>query len=261
MPEKGYKPKYPVQTLEKAIDVLLYLKANSSPMGVGIAAISEDLGMGKSSIHRILDTLYAYGFVEKAQQGTGYCLGWGLYDIAQAVPGNHNLSETNYRSYLEDLCNMFSETVNLGILSNGEVVIVCKNEPERRLRSRSEVGEREPLYCTALGKQFLMEFTEEEKEKHFAAIPMEKLTEHTITSLAEINAELEKVRKQGYSMDYMEYCEDLICIAAPIRDFTKKVVAAISVSLPENRYTKDKGEKIIEQLQKKTAELSSFLGY
>ena len=96
MPE-GYRPKYPVQTLEKAIDILLYLKKNASPNGVGIAEISENLNMGKSSVHRILDTLYAYGFVEHMRQGTGYCLGWGLYDVAQSVLNNHRLSETNYR--------------------------------------------------------------------------------------------------------------------------------------------------------------------
>lgn len=260
MPE-GYRPKYPVQTLEKAIDILLYLKKNASPNGVGIAEISENLNMGKSSVHRILDTLYAYGFVEHMRQGTGYCLGWGLYDVAQSVLNNHRLSETNYREYVMDICDEFFETVNLGICNNGEVVIICKIEPDRRLRSRVEVGEREPLYCTALGKQFLASFSEEELEKYLSRAPFEKLTEQTLTTGEEIKAELKKVEGQGFSIDYMEFNEDLICIAAPVRDFTKKVVAAISVSLPENRYTEEKGKKIIQTLKEKTDELSEFLGY
>ncbi len=259
MPE-GYRPKYPVQTLEKAIDILLYLKKNASPNGVGIAEISENLNMGKSSVHRILDTLYAYGFVEHMRQGTGYCLGWGLYDVAQSVLNNHRLSETNYREYVMDICDEFFETVNLGICNNGEVVIICKIEPDRRLRSRVEVGEREPLYCTALGKQFLASFSEE-LEKYLSHAPFEKLTEQTLTTDEEIKAELKKVEVQGFSIDYMEFNEDLICIAAPVRDFTKKVVAAISVSLPENRYTEEKGKKIIQTLKEKTDELSGFLGY
>lgn len=129
------------------------------------------------------------------------------------------------------------------------------------MRSRVEVGEREPLYCTALGKQFLASFSEEELEKYLSHAPFEKLTEQTLTTDEEIKAELKKVEVQGFSIDYMEFNEDLICIAAPVRDFTKKVVAAISVSLPENRYTEEKGKKIIQTLKEKTDELSGFLGY
>lgn len=261
MPEPGYKPKYPVQTLEKAFDVLIYLKENATPMGVSIAEISDGLKMGKSSVHRILDTLYAYNVIERVQQTGKYCLGWGLYDFAQSVLNNHSLSETNYRKYVMDICDAFFETVNLGICNNGEVVIICKIEPDRKLRSRVEVGEREPLYCTALGKQFLASFSEEELEKYLSSVRLEKLAVNTIVTHEGLKKELQKVREQGYSIDYMEYSEDLICIGVPVLDYTKRVVAALSVSLPENRYTEEKGREIIQTLKEKSAELSSFLGY
>ena len=73
--------------------------------------------------------------------------------------------------------------------------------------------------------------------------------------------ELKKVRMQGYSIDNKEYSEDLICIAAPIYDFENKIVAAMSISVPESRYTPSRAEEIIAALKEAAMEVSSFLGY
>ncbi len=255
----NYKPKYPVQTLEKSIDILLCLKESISPEGMSIAEINEKLNLGKSVIHRILDTLYAYRFVEKTSEG--YRLGWGLYDIAQVIPENHHLSETGYKKIMERLCSHFKETVNLGVYSNGEVVIICKIEPDRRLRSSVVVGEREPLYATALGKQFLASFTKEEVKAYFESFQFERLTENTIVKLDEMYAELRKVKSQGYALDDEEYCEGLICMAVPVYDFQGKITAAMSVSVPKGRYTEEKKDDIIKVLKEAAIELSDFLGY
>lgn len=255
----NYKPKYPVQTLEKAIDILLCIKESMSPEGMSIAEINEKLDLGKSVIHRILDTLYAYRFVEKTSEG--YRLGWGLYDIAQVIPENHHLSEANYKKIMERLCNHFKETVNLGIYSNGEVVIICKIEPDRRLRSSVTVGEREPLYATALGKQFLASFTKDEVKEYFETFPIDKLTERTVVNLDEMYTELRKVKNQGYALDDGEFCDELICTAVPVYDFQGKIAAAMSISVPEGRYTSEKKDEIIKELKEAALELSEFLGY
>lgn len=255
----NYKPKYPVQTLEKSIDILLCLKESASSEGMSIAEINEKLNLGKSVIHRILDTLYAYRFVEKTSEG--YSLGWGLYDIAQVIPEKHHLSETSYKKIMERLCNHFKETINLGVYSNGEVVIICKIEPDRRLRSSVAVGEREPLYATALGKQFLASFTKEEVKTYFESFQLEKLTERTIVNLDEMYAELRKVKTEGYAFDNEEFCDGLICTAVPVYDFQGKITAAMSISVPNGRYTAEKMEEIIKELKKAAMELSDFLGY
>lgn len=255
----NYKPKYPVQTLEKSIDILMCLKESLSPEGMSIAEINEKLDLGKSVIHRILDTLYAYRFVEKTTGG--YRLGWGLYDIAQVIPKNHHLSETSYKKIMERLCVRFMETVNLGVYSNGEVVIICKIEPDRRLRSSVVVGEREPLHATALGKQFLASFTKEEVKEYFETFQVDKLTEHTIDNLDDLYAELRQVKSQGYALDDEEYCEGLVCTAVPVYDFQGKIAAAMSVSIPKGRYTEEKKDEIVSELKKAAMELSDFLGY
>lgn len=259
--EFNHVPKYPVQTLQKAVEILLCIKESDSIEGMTIAELSEKLDMGKSVVHRILDTLYAYRFVEKTEKTGTYRLGWGIYEIAQSVPAQHSLSENIYRKVMERLCNQFQETVNLGIYNNGEVVIICKVEPDRRVRSNIEIGEREPLYATALGKQFLASFTKNKMQEYFTSIKWTKLTEHTIIDLSQMYEELKKVRMQGYSIDNKEYSEDLICIAAPIYDFENKIVAAMSISVPESRYTPSRAEEIIVALKEAAMEVSSFLGY
>ena len=241
--EFNYTPKYPVQTLQKAIEILMYIKENGSTDGLTIAELSEKLDMGKSVVHRILDTLYSYRFVEKTDKNGAYRLGWGLYEIAQTIPLHHSLSEDIYRKTMEQLCNQFQETVNLGIYNNGEVVIICKVEPDRRVRSNIEVGEREPLYATALGKQFLSGFTKDKVREYFETV------------------QLKKVRMNGVSIDNQEYSEDLICTAAPIYNYENKIVAALSISVPESRYTEKKSKEIVNSLKEAAMEISEFLGY
>lgn len=259
--EFNYTPKYPVQTLQKAIEILMYIKENGSSDGLTIAELSEKLDMGKSVVHRILDTLYAYRFVEKTDKNGAYRLGWGIYEIAQTIPLHHSLNEDVYRKIMEKLCNEFQETVNLGIYNNGEVVIICKVEPDRRVRSNIEVGEREPLYATALGKQFLSEFTKDKIREYFETVQLKKLTENTIVDLDKMSEELKKVRMNGVSIDNQEYSEDLICTAAPIYNYENKIVAALSISVPESRYTEKKSKEIVNSLKEAAMEISEFLGY
>ena len=255
-------PKYPVQTLAKALDILQYLKENTSTEGVSISEISRALSIGKSGVHRTLDTLMAYGFVEKAgANSTSYLLGWGLFDAGNAVPKQHTLNGANYIPQLEKLCNRFSETVNMGVFNNYETVIICKIEPNIKLRTNTQVGEREPLYATALGKLFLCDFTPEELQGYFENIEISPFAANTITTYEKMKAELAKIRHQGYALDNEEYFDGMICFAMPIKDFTGKTVSGISVSGPSRRMTAEKLENIKESLSTVCAQLSSFLGY
>ena len=86
-----HAPKYPVQTLEKALDIIGLLAKNNSNKGLGISEMSRQLGIGKSTVHRILDTLMAYDYVEKCPESTSYRLAWSLFEIGNIVPLQHSL--------------------------------------------------------------------------------------------------------------------------------------------------------------------------
>lgn len=255
-------PKYPVQTLSKALDILNYIKENNSTEGTSISEISKALDMGKSGVHRLLDTLMAYGYVEKTNiNSTAYRLGWGLFDVGNSVPKQHTLNSTSYIPAVEKLCNMFSETVNLGVLNNHETVIICKIEPNIKLRTNTQVGEREPLYATALGKLFMSDFSNEELAWYFENTEIEQLATNTITTLEAMKKELRLIKNQNYALDNEEYFDGMICFAMPIKDFTGKIVSGISISGPAKRMSKEKLSNIHLSLTQTCHELSAFLGY
>ncbi|MCI8342300.1 MAG: IclR family transcriptional regulator [Firmicutes bacterium] len=257
-----YVPKYPVQTLGKALDIIEFLKSNTCAEGMSISEISRGLSMAKSGVHRLLDTLMAYGYVEKVENAlTTYRLGWGLYDAGSAVPKQHTLNGANYLPLLERLCFSLNETVNLGVLNSREAVILCKIEPDIKIRTNAQVGEREPLYATALGKLFLCDFDQASLENYFESAPIQKLTANTITTVAEMKRELKSIKDSGCAMDYEEFFDGMICCAMPIKDFTGKTVSGISVSGPARRMDNAKLDEIRLQLKHVCAEISLFMGY
>ena len=256
-------PKYPVQTLGKALDILNYIKDNHSSEGISLTEISSALKIGKSGVHRLLDTLMAYDFVEKINGiSPAYRLGWGLFNAGNAVPKQHTLNGANYVPVIEKLCNTFLETTNLGILNNYEAIIICKMEPAARmLRTNTQVGEREPMYATALGKLFMSDLPENEFENYFERTTLTKLASNTMTEKDELKEAIKKIQKNGYAIDNEEFVDGMICLAMPIRDFTGHIVAGISISGPAKRMTKERIIEISPVLKQACLGISEFLGY
>ncbi|WMI82328.1 IclR family transcriptional regulator [Anaerotignum sp. MB30-C6] len=261
MENSSYKPKYPVQTLGKALDVLLYIKNNASADGVSIAELSEYLNMGKSTVHRLLDTLLAYNFVEKTYSTSSYKLGWGIYDIGSSVPFQHSLNNTNFYPLLEELCNECSETVNFGIVNNNSIVILYKAEPNIKIRANVNIGGNEPLYCTAIGKLFLSTFSVQEVKDYFNHVEVVNYTNNTITTAEKMFPELSKITKNGYSIDNEEFYVGLICVAIPVYDYSGNLVAGISVSGPSERMVQNKIDAVLPKLKSTCEKLSMYLGY
>ena len=80
------EPKYPVQTVMKALELLNHLAKNTGNLGAGVSELSDALGIGKSTVHRLLDTLQYYGYIEKSEETNRYRLGWELYKVGLSVP-------------------------------------------------------------------------------------------------------------------------------------------------------------------------------
>lgn len=256
-----YRPKYPVQTLEKALEIIKYFKNNITTEGISISELSEKLNMGKSSVHRILDTLYAYNYVERLNNGSSYKLGWELFDIGNTVPNQHSLSSSNYIPLLEKLCAKYCETVNLGILNNDAVVIIYKMEPNIRLKANVQIGGREPLYATSLGKHFLSEMTDDEIYNYYRVHKIEPYTKNTIITPGKMVKELQEIRQTGVAIDREEFCEGLTCVSMPVRDFTKKIVASISLSGPTQRLSFETINQIKVDLKETCNKLSHYMGF
>lgn len=253
-----HNPKYPVQTLEKALEIIGLLSAETVE-GLGITELSKKLNMGKSTVHRILDTLVAYGYVEKNPDNK-YCLGWELFKLGYSVPRQRNLYNFD-KKILEDLCSKYEITVNLGVRSKGEVVIISKFDPKTRLTVNMHIGEREPLYCTSLGKILISEMDKETLLKIIDVNKMHSFTPNTITNIDDLMKELEKVREQGYAIDDEEFCLGLSCISMPVRDHSKKIIAAISMSGPSVGLSFNRIMDMKKGLATAALKVSKYFGY
>lgn len=256
------EPKYPVQTVMKAIEIINLLAKDGGVQGLGISEFSKELQMGKSTVHRLLDTLQFYGYIEKDEEGSRYRLGWELYKIGQRIPQQNQLFNLS-PNYLMELSRQTQETVNMGILKRGETVLISKIEGSRdALRVSVNPGEYESIHATGIGKVLISEMNEDEiLELLNGKESLPVYTPHTITCTEDLLTELRQIRQQGYAVDAEEYCLGLYCIAMPIRDYTEKIIAAVSVSTPTVRMNEAKKTLILKAIGQCACDISRVLGY
>lgn len=256
------KPKYPVQTVGNAIEILDILAKDMSNRGVGVTDISREMNMGKSSVHRILDTLLYYGYVIKDAETSRYRLGWGLYTIGQRVPQQNQIFSLD-SAYLIELSKKTGETVNLGVRDRDEVIIISKLEGTNAgLRVGIQVGEHEPIHATALGKMLIADMTDNDVAEIMGENAVfHKFTDNTISDARELLQDLKQVRAKGYSVDNQEFAVGMICIAMPIRDYTGNIIAAVSVSSPSNHLNDERIDFITSNLRECCGRISWNMGF
>lgn len=256
------EPKYPVQTVMKAIEIINCLAKNTGGRGVSLSEFSKALGLNKSTIHRILDTLQFYGYIEQDEETSRYRLGWELYKIGQVIPMQNQMFNIS-PNYLIDLGNKTKEVVNLGILKGREVIIISKVESvHSSLHVNVNPGEYESIHATALGKVMISEMDADQIRallNYENTLP--SLTPNTISTVADLLRDIMIVRQRGYSVDAEEFCSGLYCVAMPLRNYTGKIVAAVSVSTPVARMNDEKKQLILESLSETTQKISKSLGY
>lgn len=252
------EPRYPLKALDKSLAILEILSQENSPLS--IADLSERLGIYPSTIHRILDTLRYWGYVEQDSDTQRYQLGLKVLELAMTkLQGMELVKEA--ASYLKELQNQSSETVHLAILEEGEVLYLDKEESSQSIRMVSRVGRRVPAHCTALGKVLLAYLDEEEQKKVINEKGVPSFTENTITNKKKLREELSKVRKQGFAEDRGEHEKDVRCLAVPIKDHRDTVIAAVSLSVPAFRMNASKKRELKEILLQAGEDISKRLGY
>ena len=262
----SYKAKYPVQTVEKAIDILIFLKNNSTSKGLTLNEISEGVNIGKSSVHRFLDTFLEYDFVEKSDDGIYYKLSWGAFELGSDVPKFNGMDSERISSYLNELSNYFGEIINLGIKSGNYMIIIKRCFPDKvlsnhKLITNVNIGEREPLHCTGIGKLFLSEM---ETKEALSVFEMQKdlgMTEMSIRDKDKFLDVIEQVKIKGYAIDDRESADDVFCIAVPLKDYTGKTTAGISISVPAGRINNDEIEKAAIKMKESALMISKSIGY
>lgn len=251
-------PNYPIKVLTKTFAVLEILLEHRFPMSM--SEISEKLDFYPSTVHRILDTLKYGGYVEQNPITQKYQLGLKLLELGMGKLHQIDLVK-EAKPFLRELAKKCNETVHLGVLEDTNVLYLAKEESSQTIRMISYVGRRAPVHCTALGKVLLAYLPSTERNKILARIELSKLTENTITDRGQLERELNTIVQKGFGMDREENEKDVRCIAAPVKDYQGRVIAAVSISSPAYRVNQKNQNHLKEYLIAACQKISSRLGY
>lgn len=256
MSEKEDKDQYLMSSVYNTLEVLDYLSNHEE---VGVAEISKALGLGKSSVFRMLYTLEKKDYVYKTSDAK-FRLGIKFAHYGTIVLDNLDLISI-VKPYLTELRDKYNETVHLGILDEElSVIFIAKESSTSTIQMTSRIGSRMPFYATATGKVLAAYKLDEEMENKIRTHNLVKFTENTVTDHDEFIELLKKVNKQGYGEDLEESEDGLTCFAVPIRDISGMVIAGISMSGPTARMEKNK-EILLSSLKETAAKVSEAIGF
>lgn len=248
-----------VSSVNRAITIVKLLADSETGM-LGVTELAARVGVRKSSIHRLLQTLQLHDLVGQDLETRKYRLGWGLYHLAAKMPAGVDLVEA-CRHELDGLAADTRECANVGVLGNQSVVIVARSVPRQAVITNMDVGYQEPVHATALGKVLLSEQREAEVRRIVGQRQMQRFTERTITSPTDFVRECQDARRYGFALDDGEMNDDVRCIAAPIRNHEGRVVAAISVSGPAHRMTRERIEVLRGPVLEVARRISQKMGF
>jgi DNA-binding IclR family transcriptional regulator len=245
------------QVVDRVVDILETFTWLGPELGV--SDISRALDLKKATTHRLLASLRRRGVVEQDGRSRRYRLGLKLWELGQLATTQVDWLE-RIRPLLQQLTDRVGETTHLAVLNDGQVLYVDKVESTRSLRMPSQVGRRLPAHCTGVGKALLAFLPEEVVRTLIERRGMPSFTPGTITDPTVLEQELALIRARGYSIDNEEIEEGLVCIGAPVRDHTSRVVAAVSIAGPSSRVRPETIEGHARSVVELAAAMSAALG-
>ncbi|MGB9757732.1 MAG: IclR family transcriptional regulator [Candidatus Bipolaricaulaceae bacterium] len=244
-------------SLAKALRVLEFF--NGVEDGLSLSEIAQRLGTKPGSAYPIVYTLHKFGYLERDPETKRFRLGLRILALANQILSSLDIRE-RAKPVLKRLARELEVNAHLAVLYEDEVLYLDREEAAPSVVIPSVIGRRVPPHCTALGK-VLLAHDEEALARILARGPLPSLTPNTITNPEVLRRELERVRTQGYAVDWEEFHEGNICVAAPVRNYRGRVVAAISVSLAKARLTHDPLDRFVQAITAGAREVSQALGH
>lgn len=254
------KSEYMIQAVSHALDLLEQFHGDDVDE-LGVTELSKRLKLHKNNVFRLLATLESRGYIEQNKATENYRLGLKSLELGQTFIKKMGLLH-QAKPVLEELVEACNETSYVAIFKDGYIVYLDVVETRLTVRVVSRVGTRLPSYCTAAGKVHLAYMSDEELDSYLPSQELEAYTPHSITDRDVLKKDLAKVFEQGYAFDIEELDIGVRCVAAPIRDYTRRIVGALSISGPATRFSDERLEKELVPLVTRAAEeLSTRLGF
>jgi IclR family transcriptional regulator, KDG regulon repressor len=227
---------------------------------LGVRELARLTGLTTSTTGRLLQEMKERGILQQNPESKTYSMGirilnWsGVYlatlDIrAVAMP------------IMTELQQLSRETISLYLLDGTDRVCVERLESPQNVRIVARLGLRLPLYAGSAGKVILAFLNEDRQEHILATVPLQPFTQHTITDLKVLRAELVKIRQQGYAFSHGEWIQDASGVAAPIYGPDRQVTGALTISGPSQRFSQDVIERYGRDAVNAAMDISRLLGY
>src|SRR5699024_3232666 len=239
----------PVQSVDRAVTILKLLAEDE---GLTVSEVAEQLDVHVSTASRLVSGLRAHDLVERSENSGGLRLGVGLLRLAGVM-----VSRLDIATYSQPVCDglaaQVGETTNVAILDDDAAINVCQAQGPGTVAMQNWVGQRTTLHATSSGKA-LLAFLPERRRAGLLAGPLEEFTSRALEQ------ELAEVRERGWAQAVEELEEGLNAVAAPIRDHTGQVVAALSVAGPAYRLTVERLPQVARTVIRSAEEISRRLG-
>ena len=250
------KRTYRITALQRGLQLLQLF--SQAPNGFTAKQIAERSRLPVSTVHRFLVNLESAGFLNCS--GNVYHLGTACFAIGQAALAQLDIRRVSL-PYLQELNRQTRETVHLTVRYGYSAVYVEKLDSTEQLRIFSRIGASVPLYCTAVGKVMLAYMPEDQRKRLLRQLELKRFTANTIGSLQQLEAELQRIRKNGYGCDLEEHEIHIRCVAAPIWDHNGFVNASLSLTAPIVRMPVTRLRQLSPLIQAAGLQISRELGY
>lgn len=247
-----------LQTLDRGLQVLELLATKES----GPTQISEELGIERTAVHRILRTLMYRGFVEHIASGRYRASLHRLVELTERLGGQREQDWLKLAaSCLEELRARTGLSANFCVPRGDSMVYLMQSLATTVLAVNSPPGTTRPLHCSSVGKAYLGSLPEDELDELLASLELFPVTPRTITSHEVLKAQLCEARARGYYFDDGESDAQVMCIAAPVFDRFGNPYASIGVSGPHMTISPEQMDELGALIIQEANKISSALGY
>ncbi len=250
------KNPYIIPNLDRALRVMEHLSTRQE--GGSITEIAKQLAFPKNSVFRILRTLAASGYLDERDKT--YRLSPKILSLGYAAVQSTHLIDA-CMDEMRTLRDEIDETIFVGTLSEGKVVILEQLPSFQLVKFTIEIGHKVPIHASAPGKAILAFLPAAEQKSLLAHIAFTRFNDRTIPGMKAMLKEIEKIQAAGYALDLGEEVVELCCAAAPILDYRAYPIASVWLSGPEFRLSRMDLPKVGAVVREHALRISKQFGY
>ena len=216
------------------------------------------LGIDRSSVFRLANTLKRRGFLAYPSGRKDYILGPALWRLLHQYDWGTMLIRVSHE-HLKELANQTNETVHLAIREGKHALFIDHATANHLISVSGQTGEMVPLYCTAHGKALLADLDMPELLSLFGSGPLRAHTKNTIGAVTQLAKICKQIKTKGYATDDAEFQEGIRCVAAPIRAENGMIIGSIGISAASQRFPEERYRICGAQVRAIAKEISTRL--